>query len=593
MEQSWFEMRKERKRYLQSKVWVPLRASETPISEGEPGYAGYVEEFFGLGSVAVFNDRLDDAAGELDWMEIGQRSHSGAANDGEYRSALSFAPYGDELGEYLVLEQMPTRLVPKDWFLHPDITLTLGLVREGNVWVRPCENFEQIVRIDRSTDGTPSRIEIRLSHLRDYLKAREMTLCIASYRQRMAVSSDAVPFTWNDGRSEEETETDLFQGQLVPIHEGGAAIGSEVAVLEIGRTDVTTDDDVPVVPFTSEDPSDTWSQTRKYQYAGRRLMFVQGELWRNERIEPGDDCPIVRGDECGAAVQFIVDEAGSRAPSDSFVDQRRWIWFRPSVVGELQSLRGGQLIWYTRETGGITCSEDPPVHFGLNHEGLVTVYAKDIALLPEWVQRIWAGYNVAPDGGVSGELLASQMETRPANTHAPESLLAPSIEKLAEVCRNVHGMDVLRSHDDAEAILSRCHRFRATNEAGLLDLAKDIVRLTAERFDEKAMQSVVPPPKGQQWGSLKSLENLTAKHTNQSAARKLLGPLVGVYKLRGASAHLSSNDIAEAFGLAKLDRSLPYVLQGRDLIDACVEGLIEISDAISSGNPRSQPDHEL
>lgn len=33
-------------------VWVPLRASEI-VSDGEPGRAGWQEEFFGLGSVAI------------------------------------------------------------------------------------------------------------------------------------------------------------------------------------------------------------------------------------------------------------------------------------------------------------------------------------------------------------------------------------------------------------------------------------------------------------------------------------------------------------------------------------------------------------
>jgi len=71
----------------------------------------------------------------------------------------------------------------------------------------------------------------------------------------------------------------------------------------------------------------------------------------------------------------------------------------------------------------VGCSPDYTVHFGINSLGLLNVYAKDIGLLPEWQQRIWAGYNVGPDGKVSKELLASQIDAEPADTQAPEAFL--------------------------------------------------------------------------------------------------------------------------------------------------------------------------
>jgi hypothetical protein len=71
------------------------------------------------------------------------------------------------------------------------------------------------------------------------------------------------------------------------------------------------------------------------------------------------------------------------------------------------------------------------VHFGINSRGLVNVYAKDIALLPDWQQKIWAGYNIGPDGKVSEELLASQAEAQPADTQAPEVFLGKGLRAYA------------------------------------------------------------------------------------------------------------------------------------------------------------------
>ena len=50
------------------------------------------------------------------------------------------------------------------------------------------------------------------------------------------------------------------------------------------------------------------------------------------------------------------------------------------------------------------------MHFGINAIGLVNTYAKDVALLPEWQQRVWAAHNANPDGKLSEELKASHVD---------------------------------------------------------------------------------------------------------------------------------------------------------------------------------------
>ena len=155
------------------------------------------------------------------------------------------------------------------------------------------------------------------------------------------------------------------------------------------------------------------------------------------------------------------------------MEGRGWLWFRPDAMMALSVRRGGGIRWYTRDTGGVWCSPDYEVHFGVNRLGLVNVYAKDIGLLPEWQQRVWAGHNIGPEGGVSDELLASQVRASPADTQAPEAFLAKGLKFLKQRSLEEFGVSVLREHDQIPVIIPRCHRFRAIDKAGLFGLAKD------------------------------------------------------------------------------------------------------------------------
>jgi hypothetical protein len=242
--------------------------------------------------------------------------------------------------------------------------------------------------------------------------------------------------------------------------------------------------------------------------------------------------------------------------------------------------RGGGLGWYTRDTGAVGCSPDYGVHFGVNQLGLVNVYAKDIALLPDWQQQIWAGYNVSPEGGVSEELLASQVKAVPANTQAPEKFLSKSFELLKNLSQEKLGFPLFVEHEKTPQLLLQAHRFRAVDKASLFSLAKDLARLTADSLNIAAMQKLVSPPKGTTWRSLKSLENLLASKIGSEKARALLTPLFGIYNLRLGDAHLPSSEIDEAFSLVRFDQTTPLVFQGYQLLHACVSSFYGIANVL-------------
>ena len=227
------------------------------------------------------------------------------------------------------------------------------------------------------------------------------------------------------------------------------------------------------------------------------------------------------------------------------------------------------------------------VVFGVNNLGLISVYAKDIAFLPLWQQIIWSGFNVAPDGGVGGELLASQAEGRPADTRAPEAFLLRAREQLDHAVQKRFGKKAFRGHDKVSEIASRCHRFRSLDLAGLFALAKDLALITADDIDQRQLQEIVPPKPGEKLGSLKSLERLIAKVTDESFARTSLSTLFHIYDLRLADAHLPSSETESTLREMGLDPKMPFVLQGRDMLVSLVDALYRLIRLIENTSGKS------
>ena len=172
------------------------------------------------------------------------------------------------------------------------------------------------------------------------------------------------------------------------------------------------------------------------------------------------------------------------------------------------------------------------------------------------------------------------MEAEPANTEAPEAFLLKGLAMLNHLAKARYGITIIRSHEQIPKLIERSHRFRATDDDGLFALAKDLARITADGFDAKAIQKLVAPPKETKWGSLKSLENLLATTLEPSHARAILSPLFGIYDLRLADAHLSKKDIEDTFRLLNVDRKLPTIIQGYQLLNSCVSCIYEICRVI-------------
>lgn len=576
LNQDWFEMTDVRKRKLDNAVWIPLRVNSTK-SVGEHGHSGFRSETFAVGSVAVLFEEKSEAE-KLGWGDLSlAQSHKGRCQGGRYLASDIFDNYRGGQAIRLVLDQEGNREEPRAWHLHQDFVVTLGLKREGNVWLAIDEGYIEVAHLRVGADDEPDLLEVRAEHLKDYLCARGMALYVSSYRLREEVVDDASHIQWPSNPFARDLDRgDRWEGRLQEIHEGGQPFGGSICVAHLSRTDVDFAEDVPRISPGDDAALDSWTK----KYVGRKLHLVRGELWRNEWVEPAKHSPRVRGDELPASVFFTTDSSGTRESRETLIGGGRWLWFRPDVIMDLAHRRGGALWWHTRDTGSVRCSPDYSVHFGVNSLGLVTVYAKDVALLPEWQQRLWAGFNVSPEGGVSEELFAAQAEGNPADTQSPEEFLPKAIELINRIGTEKFGFPLFREHEQFRAVIARAHRFRSIDKNGFFSLAKDLARVTSDTIDASALQKIAPPPKGEKWGSLKSLENVVALHVGKTSAYSLLGPLHGIYNLRHADAHLAGSDLDAAFTLVGVDQKSPFVSQGYQLLHSCVSALHAIAEVL-------------
>lgn len=579
MKQEWFDMNDIRRKNFSRSVWIPLRAFDNTESEGKYGYLGYKEELFGCGTIAVPSSKIE-LAKNLDWSDIGINEHSSYVEDDEYVSADSHKIYGEDyIGLRLVIDQRSFDDKPPIWHLNQDFVIALGLVRENNVWVCPQDGYAEVARLKVDNEGEPLLLEVKAQYLKDYLCARNMCLYMTMFFRRDAIYEDMSFLAWPNGNNKYENDSYLWEGRFMEIHEGGHPFDTQMSVMHVARTDVDESDDVPdlsAIPNDENIKSKSWVT----RFEGKKLYRVMGELWRTEVIEPAKFSPKVRKDDVTSTVFFTINAEGTKVCGKQLIDSGKWLWFKPDVIMSLYHRRGGILAFYTSQTGCVGASNGYGVHFGVNKLGLICVFAKDIGLLPEWQQQIWAGFNITPEGGVSEELLASQVRATPAETQAPEPFLAHVFQQLNELSEDKLGIKIFREHAIIPDLIKKTHRFRSIDEASFYSLSKDLARLIVDSLDAEAMQTIVPPPKKTKWGSLKSLENLLASKYNVDFVRKTTASLVGVYELRHADAHLPSSKIEEAFDLIKIDKSIPYVHQGYEMLYQVVSSLYEILECL-------------
>ncbi|MBW2044325.1 MAG: hypothetical protein JRI96_05490 [Deltaproteobacteria bacterium] len=580
MDKSWFEMQDLIKKDYEKSVWIPLLSQQVLTIKGKMGYSGHMEEYFGAVAIMFPEEKSGDAL-KLEWSDISiGHDNRPYADEKEYFEAGNFRHYGNGLeGTYLVLQQFfdYSDEVPV-WHLSQDLVLALGLWRQQDVWLLPKENYIEIAKLKRNDKGRPVCIEIRAEHLKDYLTARKMGILLSRFHSRREITMHDNVIGWPEGyQKTEKNDAFRWEGRCTAIHEGNCSpYGSEMAVFHVGRTDVDYDEDVPVYGFPND--GNVKSKNKTFGFKGQKLYFISGELWKTDWIRPGQKSHRVRGDKIESKIPFIIDNEGNTLCADKLKEGGRYLWFKPTLVQILLGYPKSILGWYTEDTGQLGL-QGRGVHFGVNEKGLINVYAKDIALLPEDDKKIWVAHNVSPEGKVSKELLQSQMEAVPANTTAPEVLLVKSMQFLDKVVNDIWKSKLFLEHHKIEEIHRKIHRFQAFDWPGVCTLSKELTRFIIERLNYALLKSLTSGM-DKDAGSIKRLEKVL--YDNRLKGRELLSPLVGVYELRKADAHLPAKDYKEAINLIDIGSIEGDPLVGKKLIDKISERLYIIAKLLQN-----------
>jgi len=378
---TWFEMSDGRKPRLATASWIPLFARQCS-SEKKYAEPGHWEEYFGTAAI-VFPEEDEVLARQVQWIDVNQTTHRPSIEGGEYLPASRFVDWNlDVQGDFLVLLNHFETGEP---IIDPDLILGLRLMREGDSWLAPHEDYVPVIRLEKDSAGRVVLVEIRGEHLKDYLSARNCGLMVSTFRSRREVSEEIpqfeMPANW-------EGENAYWEGGISEIDAEGGQYGASVGVLLMGRTDIDPNDDVPIMDFPGE--GSTWSSNKKFQRLGPKRYLAMGEMWRNEWVAPTGKSPRVRGDREESNVEFIVDNNGKRLGASELVrPPSRWLWFSPAVINELLFHRGTKLVWYSENIAGLAIPSEGIIHFGINEAELVNVYAKDIAELQVLWQKLW------------------------------------------------------------------------------------------------------------------------------------------------------------------------------------------------------------
>ena len=226
-DKSWFELRDKRGRVMDRDAWVVLRATET-IRRGSDNLApGHEEEHFAAASAAIPLAQRQLAEKVVNWGNLSlMHDHSPCVQDGVYLSSYRFQTYPEDVGgTFLVLCQRGNSIDQNEWHVHPDLVLGLQLKREGDNWLAMDEGYSVVIRLTRNENGSPALMEIRTSHLKDFLAARSECLCVSSYRSRELIVSEMPDVTWNQHPTIEESVGQKWQATITEITEHGHEFG--------------------------------------------------------------------------------------------------------------------------------------------------------------------------------------------------------------------------------------------------------------------------------------------------------------------------------------------------------------------------------
>lgn len=128
------------------------------------------------------------------------------------------------------------------------------------------------------------------------------------------------------------------------------------------------------------------------------------------------------------------------------------------------------------------------------------------------------------------------------------------------------GVSLFSHAIDDDASMKHVSRFSSRDQASLLRLAKELVRIFSDRLDVRSLRKLSNHPDKEKLGSNKLLQNILAQKAGEERAREVFAAIAGAYDMRVGDAHPTSTKIGEALELAGIDATASYLRQGEQLI---------------------------
>jgi hypothetical protein len=145
-------------------------------------------------------------------------------------------------------------------------------------------------------------------------------------------------------------------------------------------------------------------------------------------------------------------------------------------------------------------------------------------------------------------------------------MLFEAMRLLESNFQKVYGI-VLFTHDiDDDVAMQQVSRFTSKDQASLLRLAKELVRVFSDRLNIRDLRKLSTHAEKEKLGSNKLLQDVLAQKIGDEKARQVFAEIAGTYDMRVGDAHPTGSKVAEAIKLAGIDQSRSFLRQGQQLV---------------------------
>ena len=132
--------------------------------------------------------------------------------------------------------------------------------------------------------------------------------------------------------------------------------------------------------------------------------------------------------------------------------------------------------------------------------------------------------------------------------------------------RDKFGVELF-SHDiNDESAMQQVSRFHSKDQASLLRLAKELVRVFSDRLNICDLRKLSTHAEKEKLASNKLLQDILSQKIGVDMARQVFAEIAGAYDMRIGDAHPTGSKIKDAIKLAGIDQSRSYLRQGEQLI---------------------------